>query len=71
MRARMKNPAMIIPGAMEALQALAKSARQAGVSKRHSILSTCASARSMAAEFALTWAFASRRQTKQRNVCSR
>src|SRR5437667_726771 len=34
MQARMKNPAMIIPGAMEALQALAKSAQQAGVSQR-------------------------------------
>ena len=34
MQARMKNPAMIIPGAMEALRALAKSAQQAGVSQR-------------------------------------
>jgi AhpD family alkylhydroperoxidase len=31
MQARMKNPAMILPGAMEALQALAKSAEQVGV----------------------------------------
>src|SRR5262245_52847475 len=32
MKARMTNPAMIIPGAMQALQALAKSAEQGGVS---------------------------------------
>jgi AhpD family alkylhydroperoxidase len=31
MKARMSNPAMIIPGAMQALQALAKSAEQDGV----------------------------------------
>jgi alkylhydroperoxidase family enzyme len=30
-RIRMRNPAMIVPGAMEALQALAKSAQAAGV----------------------------------------
>lgn len=34
MQARMKNPVMIIPGAMEALQALAKSVEQAGVPKK-------------------------------------
>jgi alkylhydroperoxidase family enzyme len=34
MQARMKNPAMIIPGAMEALQALAKAAEQGGVPKK-------------------------------------
>src|SRR5437870_862142 len=34
MQARMKNPAMIIPGAMEALQSLAKAAEQGGVPKR-------------------------------------
>lgn len=33
MQARMKNPAMIIPGAMPALMALAKAAEQAGVDK--------------------------------------
>jgi alkylhydroperoxidase family enzyme len=33
MQARMKNPALIIPGAMEALQALAKSAEHGGVPK--------------------------------------
>ena len=32
--ARMKNPAMIVPGAIEALQALAKSAEQGGVPPR-------------------------------------
>jgi len=31
MQARMKNPAMIVPGAMEALQALGKSVEQRGV----------------------------------------
>jgi alkylhydroperoxidase family enzyme len=31
MQARMKNPAMVIPGAMQALQALAKAAEQSGV----------------------------------------
>lgn len=31
MKARMNNPAMIIPGAMQALQAVAKSAEQGGV----------------------------------------
>lgn len=31
MQARMKNPAMIVPGAMEALQTLAKSAQPAAV----------------------------------------
>jgi AhpD family alkylhydroperoxidase len=34
MQARMSNPAMIIPGAMQALQALAKSAEQGGVPAR-------------------------------------
>jgi AhpD family alkylhydroperoxidase len=34
MQARMKNPAMIIPGAMEALQALAKATEQGGVPKK-------------------------------------
>jgi AhpD family alkylhydroperoxidase len=34
MQARMKNPAMIVPGAMQALQALGKSAEQAGVPSR-------------------------------------
>jgi AhpD family alkylhydroperoxidase len=34
MQARMKNPAMIVPGAMEALQALGKSAEQRGVPSR-------------------------------------
>jgi AhpD family alkylhydroperoxidase len=34
MQARMKNPAMIIPGAMEALQSLAKAAEQGGVPKK-------------------------------------
>src|SRR5919108_5028654 len=31
MKARMSNPAMVIPGAMQALQALGKSAEQGGV----------------------------------------
>ena len=31
MQARMKNPALIIPGALEALQALAKAAEKGGV----------------------------------------
>ena len=34
MQARMKNPAMIIPGAMESLQGLAKTAEQGGVPKK-------------------------------------
>jgi AhpD family alkylhydroperoxidase len=34
MQARMKNPAMIVPDAMPALQALAKSAQQGGVPPR-------------------------------------
>jgi alkylhydroperoxidase family enzyme len=34
MQARLKNPAMILPGAMEALQTLAKAAEQGGVSKQ-------------------------------------
>src|SRR5216683_1289221 len=34
MQARMKNPAMIIPGAMEALQNLAKASEQGGVPKK-------------------------------------
>ena len=34
MQARMKNPAMIIPGAMDALQALAKASRRGGVPER-------------------------------------
>ena len=34
MEARMKNPAMIIPGAMEALQSLAKAAERGGVPKK-------------------------------------
>jgi AhpD family alkylhydroperoxidase len=34
MQARMKNPALIIPGAMEALQSLAKAAEQGGVPKK-------------------------------------
>src|SRR6266702_6836358 len=34
MQARMKQPAMIIPGAMEALQSLAKAAEQGGVPKK-------------------------------------
>ena len=34
MQARMKNPAMIIPGAMEALQDLAKASEQGGVPKK-------------------------------------
>jgi AhpD family alkylhydroperoxidase len=34
MQARMKNPAMIIPGAMEALQNLAKASQQGGVPKK-------------------------------------
>lgn len=34
MQARMKNPVMILPGAMEALQALAKSAEKGGVPRR-------------------------------------
>jgi AhpD family alkylhydroperoxidase len=34
MQARMKNPAMIVPEAMHALQALAKSAEQGGVPSR-------------------------------------
>src|SRR5262245_20837367 len=34
MQARMKNPAMIVPGAMQSLQALAKSAEQGGVPLR-------------------------------------
>ncbi|HEX3354343.1 MAG TPA: hypothetical protein VHS34_16100 [Terriglobales bacterium] len=31
MQARMKNPALIIPGAMEALQDMAKASEQGGV----------------------------------------
>ena len=34
MQARMKNPALIVPGALEALQALAKTAQKSGVPKR-------------------------------------
>jgi AhpD family alkylhydroperoxidase len=34
MQARMKNPAMIVPGAMQTLQGLAKSAEQSGISPR-------------------------------------
>jgi alkylhydroperoxidase family enzyme len=34
MQARMKNPAMIIRGAMEALQSLAKAAEQGGIPKK-------------------------------------
>ena len=34
MQARMKNPAMIVPGAMQALQGLAKSAEEGGVPLR-------------------------------------
>ncbi len=34
MQARMKNPAMIVPGAMQSLLALAKAAEQGGVPKR-------------------------------------
>jgi AhpD family alkylhydroperoxidase len=34
MQARMKNPAMIIPGAMEPLQSLAKAVEQGGVAKK-------------------------------------
>jgi AhpD family alkylhydroperoxidase len=34
MQARMKHPTMITPGAMEALQALAKAAEQGGVPKK-------------------------------------
>jgi AhpD family alkylhydroperoxidase len=34
MQARMKHPAMIVPGAMEALQSLAKAAEQGGVPKK-------------------------------------
>jgi alkylhydroperoxidase family enzyme len=34
MQARLKHPAMIIPGAMEALQSLAKAAEQGGVPKK-------------------------------------
>jgi len=34
MKARIQNPAMIIPGAIEALRALAKAAEQGGVPKR-------------------------------------
>jgi AhpD family alkylhydroperoxidase len=34
MQSRMKNPAMIIPGVMEALQALAKATEQGGVPKK-------------------------------------
>jgi alkylhydroperoxidase family enzyme len=34
MQARMKNPALIIPGAMDALQSLAKAAEQGGVPKK-------------------------------------
>ena len=34
MQARMKNPAMIVPGAMQPLLALAKAAEQGGVPKR-------------------------------------
>ena len=34
MQARIKNPAMIIPGAMEALQNLAKASEQGGVPKK-------------------------------------
>lgn len=34
MQARMKSPVMIIPGAMDALQALAKAAEKGGVPKR-------------------------------------
>lgn len=34
MQARMKHPAMILPGTMEALQNLAKAVEQGGVSKR-------------------------------------
>jgi AhpD family alkylhydroperoxidase len=34
MQARMKNPAMVIPGAMETLQNLAKASEQGGVSKK-------------------------------------
>jgi alkylhydroperoxidase family enzyme len=34
MQARMKNPAMIVPGVMEALQNLAKASEQSGVPKK-------------------------------------
>lgn len=34
MKARMQNPAMIIPGALEAIQALAKAIEKAGVEKK-------------------------------------
>lgn len=34
MQARMKNPVLILPGAMEAIQSLAKAAEQGGVPKK-------------------------------------
>src|SRR5262249_11476646 len=34
MQARMKNPALIVPGALEALQTLAKTAQKSGLPKR-------------------------------------
>ena len=55
MRAGIKNPAMIIPGAIEALQSLAKASEQGGVLKKTLYLVHCGRARSMAATCASTW----------------
>ncbi len=44
MQARMKNPAMILPGAMQAVQALGKSAEQGGVPEQTlALVHLCAS----------------------------
>jgi hypothetical protein len=54
MQARMKNPALVIPEAMQALQALSKSVQKSGFPRKRWNWFTCEPARSMDAACAWT-----------------
>ena len=70
MQARMKNPAMIILGAKEALQALAKAAEQGGVLRRTLDLVHLRASQIMAAASEWTWPFARISQVRQTRASS-
>ena len=68
MQARMKNP--VVPEAMQALLALAKSAEQGGVPPQTLSLVHLRASQINDAAFAWTWRFASRRQKTQTSASS-
>ncbi len=70
MQSRMKNPAMVIPEAMQTLQALAKSAEHGGVPLRTLGLVHLRASQINGCSVCVDMAFASKRQRIQTSVFS-